>query len=247
MFMHHGTPSAGLLVRTPGRARREQGIRLIGFDRAGYGGSTRPPGPAVAAGAGDVEGIADALRLDPLWTWGISGGGPHALACASATAATGLAAAASLAGVAPWDAGGWTGSKEWARRTSSSSAWCSTGEGRFAAVLRAAPERDSSSEPGTAREVLRLAVRRGRPGRPDRRARPDGCSSRRPSGLATASTAGSTTTLRSSSRGGSSSPRFPGRCSCCTATTTASCPSTGLARGAHSRCRGAGSIRRMGT
>jgi pimeloyl-ACP methyl ester carboxylesterase len=53
----------------------------------------------------DVREIADALALDTFATWGISGGGPHALACA-ALFDDRLKAAASLASVAPYDAEG---------------------------------------------------------------------------------------------------------------------------------------------
>ena len=105
VFMHHGTPSSGLLYEPWVEHAAANGIRLIGFDRAGYGGSTRLPGRAVAAAAGDVESIADALGLDRFATWGISGGGPHALACA-ALCGDRFTAAASLAGVAPWGAEG---------------------------------------------------------------------------------------------------------------------------------------------
>ena len=99
VIVHHGTPASGLLYErwaTPG-------IRLISFDRAGYGGSTRNRGRTVAAVAADTEAIADELGLDRFATWGISGGGPHALACA-ALCGERLTAAASLAGVAPWGA-----------------------------------------------------------------------------------------------------------------------------------------------
>ena len=81
------------------------GIRLIGFDRAGYGDSSRHAGRNVGAVAADVESIADALGLERFATWGISGGGPHALACAALCDGR-LTAAASLAGVAPWGAEG---------------------------------------------------------------------------------------------------------------------------------------------
>ena len=101
MIVHHGTPGSGVLYdrwTTPG-------IRLIGYDRAGYGGSTRNRGRAITAVVPDVEAIADALGLDRYATWGISGGGPHALACA-ALCGDRLIASASLAGVAPWGAEG---------------------------------------------------------------------------------------------------------------------------------------------
>ena len=101
IVVHHGTPSSGLLYER----WATEGVRLVGFDRAGYGGSTRNHGRNVAAVAADVEALADALGLERFATWGISGGGPHALACA-ALCGERLTAAASLAGVAPWDADG---------------------------------------------------------------------------------------------------------------------------------------------
>lgn len=101
VIVHHGTPGSGVLYdhwATPG-------VRLIGFDRAGYGGSTRNPGRNIATVVSDIEAVADRLGLDRYATWGISGGGPHALACA-ALCGERLTAAASLAGVAPWGAEG---------------------------------------------------------------------------------------------------------------------------------------------
>ena len=98
---HHGTPGSGDLYErwaTPG-------VRLVGYDRAGYGGSTRRPGRVVADVVGDITAIADALGFERYATWGLSGGGPHALACA-ALADDRCIAAASLAGVGPWDADG---------------------------------------------------------------------------------------------------------------------------------------------
>jgi pimeloyl-ACP methyl ester carboxylesterase len=52
-----------------------------------------------------VAAIADALGLDRFATWGISGGGPHALACA-ALLPDRVTAAAALASPAPFDADG---------------------------------------------------------------------------------------------------------------------------------------------
>ena len=103
--MHHGTPSSGLPYHVHDALAREQGIWLIGYDRPGYGGSSRHPGRRVADCAADVAAIADALSLERYASWGISGGGPHALACA-ALGDERLVAVASLAAVAPIDAGG---------------------------------------------------------------------------------------------------------------------------------------------
>jgi pimeloyl-ACP methyl ester carboxylesterase len=96
---HHGTPGSGELYerwRTPG-------VRLLGYDRAGYGGSGRKPGRAVVDVVPDIEALADALGLERFATWGLSGGGPHALACAAVLGGR-VTAAASVAGVGPWGA-----------------------------------------------------------------------------------------------------------------------------------------------
>jgi pimeloyl-ACP methyl ester carboxylesterase len=101
VIMHHGSPASGL----PYNRWATPGVRLLAFDRAGYGGSTRNRGRDIAAVAADVEALADGLELERFATWGISGGGPHALACA-ALCGSRLTAAASLAGVAPFGADG---------------------------------------------------------------------------------------------------------------------------------------------
>jgi pimeloyl-ACP methyl ester carboxylesterase len=105
VLMQHGTPSSGVLYPAHAALAQEQGVRLLGYDRAGYGGSTRHPGRHVADCAADVMAIADALSLERFGSWGISGGGPHVLACA-ALCDERLVAVASLAAVAPYDAGG---------------------------------------------------------------------------------------------------------------------------------------------
>lgn len=105
VIVHHGTPMSGLAYEPHVELAREQRLRLIGYDRPGYGGSTRHEGRRVADCAADVSDIADALALKRFATWGVSGGGPHALACA-ALCDERLVAVASLASVAPWEAEG---------------------------------------------------------------------------------------------------------------------------------------------
>jgi pimeloyl-ACP methyl ester carboxylesterase len=105
VVVHHGTPMSGLLYDVHVALAREQGIRLIGYDRPGYGGSSRHEGRSVADAASDTAAIADHLGLERYGSWGISGGGPHVLACA-ALCDERLTAVASLAAVAPYDADG---------------------------------------------------------------------------------------------------------------------------------------------
>ena len=59
------------------------GVQLISYDRPGYGGSTPQQGRSVAEAARDVEAIANELGIGRFAVVGRSGGGPHALACAS--------------------------------------------------------------------------------------------------------------------------------------------------------------------
>jgi pimeloyl-ACP methyl ester carboxylesterase len=101
VVFHHGTPGSGTIYArwaTPG-------VRVIAYDRAGYGGSTRKPGRTVADVVPDITALADALGLERFATWGLSGGGPHSLACA-ALCDERLVAAATLAGVGPWNVDG---------------------------------------------------------------------------------------------------------------------------------------------
>jgi pimeloyl-ACP methyl ester carboxylesterase len=83
----------------------ELGVRLISFDRPGYGGSDRQPGRRVAHAARDVEAIADHLGLGTFAVVGRSGGGPHALACAALLPER-VTRAGVLVSLAPWAAEG---------------------------------------------------------------------------------------------------------------------------------------------
>jgi pimeloyl-ACP methyl ester carboxylesterase len=105
LVVHHGTPGAGICGERAHACAAERGLRLIGFDRAGYGGSDRHPGRRIADVAADVSTILDALGAERFATWGSSGGGPHALACASLLPDR-CSGAIAISGVAPMDAEG---------------------------------------------------------------------------------------------------------------------------------------------
>ena len=47
---HHGTPGSGLSYPPDLEKARERGLRVVSYDRAGYGGSTPKPGRAVPPG-----------------------------------------------------------------------------------------------------------------------------------------------------------------------------------------------------
>jgi pimeloyl-ACP methyl ester carboxylesterase len=105
VLAHGGSPNSRLISEPNARLAERQGIRLISYDRPGYGGSTPQPGRTVADCAKDVRAVAAALGIERLAVWGISGGGPHALACAALLPDL-VPAVAVLACPAPWGAEG---------------------------------------------------------------------------------------------------------------------------------------------
>jgi pimeloyl-ACP methyl ester carboxylesterase len=105
VIVHHGTPGAAVLHPGWEPPAAAEGLRLVTYSRPGCGRSTRDRGRAVASAAADTAAIADALGIDRFLTWGYSGGGPHALACAALLPER-VVAAALLASVAPYDAPG---------------------------------------------------------------------------------------------------------------------------------------------
>ena len=105
VLVHYGTPNSRLQYGPDVAAASKHGVRMITYDRPGYGGSTPQPGRTVSDCVADVRAIATALRVDRLLSWGISGGGPHVLACAALLPDL-VPAAASLASPAPYGADG---------------------------------------------------------------------------------------------------------------------------------------------
>jgi pimeloyl-ACP methyl ester carboxylesterase len=98
---HHGTPGSGLMYPPDVELARERGLRLVAYDRAGYGGSTPKPGRAVADIANDVADVADALGVERFASVGGSGGAPHSFALGALLAERCVAVAA-IACPTPW-------------------------------------------------------------------------------------------------------------------------------------------------
>ncbi|MFC6617162.1 alpha/beta fold hydrolase [Deinococcus radiophilus] len=107
---HHGTPNLGPPPEPLLERSAELGLRWIGYDRAGYGGSERLPGRDIAQAARDVAWIAEKLDISNLAVMGHSGGGPHALACAALLPQ--IRAAVSISGLLLTVERGWTTSLE---------------------------------------------------------------------------------------------------------------------------------------
>jgi pimeloyl-ACP methyl ester carboxylesterase len=105
LFWLHGTPNTGAPPEPLFAATARHGIRWIGYDRPGYGGSPREPGRTMASAATHVSAIADQLGIDRFAVMGHSSGGPHALAGA-ALLPDRVLAAVSIAGLAPFGSEG---------------------------------------------------------------------------------------------------------------------------------------------
>src|SRR5262245_30964700 len=79
---HDGTPGTRFWSQRMIDLVTRCGVRVLAYDRPGYAGSTHQVGRSVADAADDVARLADAVGWDRFGTFGGSGGGPHALACA---------------------------------------------------------------------------------------------------------------------------------------------------------------------
>lgn len=78
----HGVPGSRYL-RHVGSVYADARLRVITYDRPGYGLSDRAPGRNVADTAADVAVIADSLGLTRFSVVGVSAGAAHALAVAA--------------------------------------------------------------------------------------------------------------------------------------------------------------------
>ena len=101
----HGTPGSRMFSVPDHSLLERAGIRLVTYDRPGYGGSTARPDRSVADAAADVGLVADALTVQRFALLGFSGGGPHALAAAEGLGDR-ITRCAAVSSVAPMDAEG---------------------------------------------------------------------------------------------------------------------------------------------
>jgi pimeloyl-ACP methyl ester carboxylesterase len=106
VFVLHGTPGCRLAGLHPDPEKvREAGLRVITYDRPGYGRSTRHHGRSVVDCVGDIVAIAGELELERFAVSGGSGGGPHALAAAARLPERVIRAECNV-GIAPYEAEG---------------------------------------------------------------------------------------------------------------------------------------------
>lgn len=79
----HGAPASRLMFDVADEAARILNLRLIAFDRPGYGLSPLDYGATLASRTEVFAELPDALGLDRFAMIGVSGGGPYAVALAA--------------------------------------------------------------------------------------------------------------------------------------------------------------------
>jgi pimeloyl-ACP methyl ester carboxylesterase len=105
LVLHAGTPVGLVFLHVVQDAAVRRGLRCVFVARPGYEGSTSRPGRRAADVAEDAAAVLDALGVTGFVTLGLSGGGPHALACAARLPGR-CRAAATVGSPAPYDARG---------------------------------------------------------------------------------------------------------------------------------------------
>src|SRR5487761_667149 len=103
VLFHYGSPGTRHLGPRMAEVVERQGVQLLVQDRPGYGASTRWPCRRIADVVEDVAVLVDMHGWERFAVWGGSGGGPHALACASFLADR-VERCASVVGPAPYGA-----------------------------------------------------------------------------------------------------------------------------------------------
>lgn len=101
MLFCHGSPGSRLFRPAEPTLLSEIDVHLVTVDRLGYGQSTAQPGRTPLDRPRDVAALADELGWQHLAVAGISGGGPHALACGR-TMPERVTAVGVISGVAPF-------------------------------------------------------------------------------------------------------------------------------------------------
>lgn len=82
LFHFHGSGSSRLEVLFLAETARRRGVRLIGLDRPGIGGSDPTEHDGILDWPDIMTDVADRLGIEKFAVEGMSGGGSYALACA---------------------------------------------------------------------------------------------------------------------------------------------------------------------
>jgi pimeloyl-ACP methyl ester carboxylesterase len=101
MIMQPGTPETRVMGTWGHDAAVSLGVRLLAVNRPGYGGSTSITEPSLLRIGRDTAAMAAQLALDDYAVFGISGGGPFAVATAVADPGH-VRALGIVGGTGPW-------------------------------------------------------------------------------------------------------------------------------------------------
>ncbi len=82
IFLFHGIPGSRFQRPVSDDLLKKFDIRLITFDRPGYGKSDPVPKRSLLDWPHDIEQVLDSMKISRFSVAGVSGGGPYALACA---------------------------------------------------------------------------------------------------------------------------------------------------------------------
>src|SRR5262245_19165426 len=82
VFFFHGWPSSRFQGQLGDAAARDLGIRWLAVDRPGVGNSDLHIGRSLAEWPAVIAALADYFEAPTFRVFGVSGGGPYALACA---------------------------------------------------------------------------------------------------------------------------------------------------------------------
>jgi pimeloyl-ACP methyl ester carboxylesterase len=81
VVLSHGTPGSRFARHPDPGIYERHGVRVVAYDRPGYGRSDPHRGRSVADAAADITAIAEDFGFERFAVVGGSGGAPHALAC----------------------------------------------------------------------------------------------------------------------------------------------------------------------
>jgi pimeloyl-ACP methyl ester carboxylesterase len=81
VILSHGTPGSRLTRHPDPEIYERHCVRVVAYDRPGYGRSDPQRGRSVADAPADIAAIGDELGFERFAVVGGSGGAPHALAC----------------------------------------------------------------------------------------------------------------------------------------------------------------------
>jgi pimeloyl-ACP methyl ester carboxylesterase len=101
VFYFNGTPSTRLEALLVHEAASKLGIPVVGVDRPGFGHSSFQENRTLLDWPKDILALADELNIRRFAVLGLSGGGPHALACLHQISSERLIAATTVSGMWP--------------------------------------------------------------------------------------------------------------------------------------------------